>query len=136
MKCYYQVLYSLPTCMPLASSIPSRQPVLFYRILLAGTRVEPGLGNEEYTQLWAKVVKKHPALAAVPLEPPEAAGPPVLEDEPDNDLLPIGPPPPVKPKRRKVERPSGSGGGGGRAGTGTTIVDDPDPPGPAHPLPP
>ena len=50
MKCYYQVLYSLPTCMPLASSIPSRQPVLFYRILLAGTRVEPGLGNEEYNK--------------------------------------------------------------------------------------
>ena len=45
MKPYYQVVLSLPKCLPLTSSIPSRQPIKFFQLLLAGQRVEPGLGN-------------------------------------------------------------------------------------------
>ena len=51
MKPYYVVLLQLPVCLPLTSSIPSDQPLLFYKLLLAGTAVEPGRGHAFYLAL-------------------------------------------------------------------------------------
>ena len=50
-KTYYQCLLSLNVCLPLAGHIPSRQPVYFYKCLLAGLAVGPGLRSEEYNKL-------------------------------------------------------------------------------------
>ena len=52
MKAYYIVILELDRCLPLTSSIPSNQPILYYRLLLAGREVEPGLGKDEYRRLW------------------------------------------------------------------------------------
>jgi len=81
-KLYLQVLCILRRCMELTSSIPSDQPQLFYRLLLAGERVEPHLGNAAYEVLAKRKGKK----ALLPLPCPE----PGLEDEPP---LPLPPPP-------------------------------------------
>lgn len=52
MKFYFQTLLCIGRCLGLTSRIPSRQPVYFYRDLLAGIRVEPGLKSKEYLALW------------------------------------------------------------------------------------
>ena len=51
MKAYFIVVLQLDQCLPLTSSIPSNQPIAFYRLLLNGTSVEPGLGNPAYLAL-------------------------------------------------------------------------------------
>jgi len=48
MKKYYVVLAYLPKCLELTSSIPSQQPVNFYKCLLAGLHVEPHQGDRHY----------------------------------------------------------------------------------------
>ena len=46
MKAYYVALLQLSRCLPLAGgSMPSIEPVLFYRLLLSGVAVLPGLGQ-------------------------------------------------------------------------------------------
>ena len=51
-KAYYQVLLQLSACLARASHIPSRQPILFYKLLLSGHHVEPGHPHKHYMVLW------------------------------------------------------------------------------------
>ena len=57
LKSYYQVLLVLPRCLTQTSHVVSREPVLFYKLLLAGVTVEPGLSNKDYNILWDKHLK-------------------------------------------------------------------------------
>jgi len=87
MKFYYQVLLSLGRCLDLASHIPSRQPQLFYKLLLAGKKAEPGLGNQEYIVQWKAFRKDGPVLE-LPLEPPSPEHlPDPIEDLHNDDIL-------------------------------------------------
>ena len=80
--------------------------MLFYRLLLSGQQIEPGLGHAHDLVLWKGFLKdgKGPDL---PLEAPssdEAAGP--LEDESDDDMvLADRAPKAAARKRRKIETP-------------------------------
>lgn len=51
MKSYFVVLLEIERCLPLTSMIPSDQPILYYKLLLNGKNVEPGLGNNAYRAL-------------------------------------------------------------------------------------
>ena len=52
MKAYYIVVLDIVRFLPLSSSsIPSNQPIGYYRLLLEGRNVEPGLGAIEYRRL-------------------------------------------------------------------------------------
>ena len=48
MKAYLQTVVSIDTCMPLASRIPSREPISFYDLLLRGVAAEPGERDKTY----------------------------------------------------------------------------------------
>lgn len=48
MKAYYIVLLQLEQCLPLTTNIPSDEVILFYKLLLAGKQVEPGLSARDY----------------------------------------------------------------------------------------
>ena len=52
MKSYLQVLTKLRHCLGFASSIPSREPIYFYKCLLADIAVEPGLRSADYVVAW------------------------------------------------------------------------------------
>ena len=119
MKAYYQALYKLHRCLPLCSGdLPSRQPIRFYKLLLAGVAAEPGLGAKAYQAIndreSERAGKPLAPLADGELEDPAA---PVLDgDSTDSDIaigvLPDAP----KPKRRKitgVPRVGGASGSGG-----------------------
>jgi len=130
MKTYYQVLLSLPQCLPLTTKIPSRQPILFYQLLLQGRRVEPDQGNAAYLALWKDLEKRGRVLPA--LEDPTIDDLPVPlpdGDEGSDIELPFGMEAPSKPKRRKVAAlPVGPGGDGTARGSR-----DPPPPLPPPP---
>ena len=66
MKAYYIVLLDIHRVRPLSSSIPSDQPIAYYKLLLLGRKVEPGLGNPEYKRL----LREDPADALPPIEDP------------------------------------------------------------------
>ena len=57
-KPYFQVLYQLPQSLALTSSIPSRQPMTFYRLMLQNVKVEPRLGNAVYARMWKELLNK------------------------------------------------------------------------------
>ena len=125
-KFYYQVLLKIGDCMPLASTIPSRQPMLFYRLLLALIKVEPDLGNDVYAKQWKALAAsgKVPTLALeeVPVEEAPAPLPPVPDD--GDIVIPYGEPPQPPKKQRRGPPPLRD--------TGARGSGDPMPP----PLPP
>lgn len=47
-KHYYRVLYQIEQCAPLTTNIPSDEPLMFYKLLLLGRNVEPGLGDASF----------------------------------------------------------------------------------------
>jgi hypothetical protein len=52
-KWYYQVLLRLAACLPLSGgSIPSQEPVAYYKLLLRGEHACPGLSSKEYVVQW------------------------------------------------------------------------------------
>jgi len=75
MRSYYQVLLRLLECLPLTSALPSRECVMFYKLLLAGVTVEPGLPNKEYLRLAKQVDLKKPGLAILDGEEEHPAEP-------------------------------------------------------------
>ena len=128
MKYYFQVLLSLGVCLDLTSSIPSRQPVLYYKLLLAGQRVEPGLGHDAYKLIWKRLEQAGlvPAIELPPPSPDNIADP--IQDENDDVALPApGPPEAPAPKRRRTDAPRGPGRPG-RGGDGTPGTPVPPPP--------
>ncbi|CAK0904653.1 unnamed protein product, partial [Prorocentrum cordatum] len=86
MELYYMVLLNLGVRLTQTSCIPSDQPQMFYRLLLDGKHVEPGLGDAQYKRI----------AAAEPLALP---APPVPEDpDDDDDVVVAGGHVPVIPK--------------------------------------
>ena len=51
MKAYYIVVLEIHRCLPLCAGIPSDQPIPFYKCLLDGKAVEPGLGVAAYRRV-------------------------------------------------------------------------------------
>jgi len=134
MKFYYQCLTVLARCVPLTSLIPSTQPKMFYKCLLAGLRTEPGLGEKHYTNLYNDHAKRR-GKHLVPLPPPAPHPQPVPLDD-DDGIMVDAPVPKAKAKARH---------GGSRAGPARPepvappplppprdppLVDPPAPPGP------
>ena len=119
MKTYYQVLTKLHRCLPLTSSIPFREPIHFYKCLLAGMATEPGLPSVDYVAKWnGREVQA--GRDPDPLPPPEDDVPP-LEDAGNDDVaapLNSGEPQPKKKTRTGpslvTPRRPGVGGGGWR----------------------
>ena len=71
-KWYYQALATLPSTLPLCGgSLPSVHPVAFYKLLLRGEAVRPGMGAKYYTAVFNRSKK----LAEEEFEPVEAAPP-------------------------------------------------------------
>jgi len=104
MKPYYQVLTVLSRCVPLTSSIPSTQCKLFYKCLLKGFRVEPGMGDGHYRDLLnADATRKGKRL--IPIEPPEPPARRALLD--DDDIVVAGPAPKAKPRAKPKGRDRG-----------------------------
>ena len=64
MKSYFVVLLDLERYLPLASHIPSDEPLLFYKLLLEGREIEPGLGHKEYL----RILKNEDPAAPVAIE--------------------------------------------------------------------
>ena len=132
MKAYYQALYKLPRCLALTSHMPSRQPIRFYRLLLAGIRAEPGCDAKEYKAICDREEERcgKPMGALLDGEVEDPFVP--IGDGPgsdDSDIAVQITPAAPKPKRRKIAGAprDGGGGGGGRAA--------PPPPGPKAPPP-
>ena len=121
MKSYYQALRKIPHCLALTSRLPSRQPILYYRLLLAGVKTEPDLGNSAYKALAAGERARGRNVEPIQDEDdPDPFGP--IEDETSSDdaiVVPYAKQAP-KPKRHKPHVPSGGGGAGasGRSGSG------------------
>ena len=136
-KWYYQVLLRLRACLPLCDGpLPSQEPMTFYKLLLRGEKVKPGMPNKELVLQWngGRGMKNNDILP--------------LDDEDVFKLVPrtsmdCFPPPSDDPgpgrKRRALGlgrrgRPPAAAGGGGAG------VDDPSAPPPVcgdpDPVPP
>ncbi len=87
-KIYYQVLLDLPRYLRQTSTIPSDQPILYYRLLLAGRDVEPGLGNDVYKSMMSDGGGDVALPLPAPADPPLAAL--AAADADDGDLVVIG----------------------------------------------
>jgi len=104
-KLYYMVLCKLQSVLTRTSSVPSTESQLFFRLLLAGKRIEPGLPIEDY------ITAAGGRGAVLPLPVPEPGvddlPAPPEEDAGDEDLVVVGvgaPPPKPKgaPARKKL----------------------------------
>jgi len=139
MKAYYQVLYTIDDCMPLASSIPSQEPISFYQLLLRGKPAEPGLGDKHYI-VELNADRKARGKLPVPLPPDEE--PRAIQNDDDDGLL-YGQREPPPPKRKSGGRgPLTGGSGAASSGSAGRAHAEPIPPVappvplPAPPLPP
>ena len=142
MKWYFQTLLTLETCLPLArGSLPSQEPVHFYRLLLRGDFAQAGLSSKTYVLAWNRGGNVRDEDLVALAAPPEPL--PLQDGVESFGAMPLGMPDPV-PKRRAgpsgPRRPGrgpqagGKGGGGGRgSGSGGG---DPPPVDPPPPLPP
>ena len=126
MKQYYMVLLRMRNCIELTSSVPSQEVVAFYRCLLRGLRCEPGGSNKVYIDILNKdqARKGKPKLAIEDGPAPEAAPPPLADDE-DGVMS-------IVPKYKALAR---GRGGAGRRGAGHPGRGGPRPKAPL-PLPP
>ena len=68
MKAYYIVVLEIHRCLPLCNGIPSDQPIPFYKCLLDGKAVEPGLGVAAYRRLLTGAIADPPAAIEDPAE--------------------------------------------------------------------
>jgi len=134
-KFYYQVLLKLADCLRYTSEVPSRQPIIFYRLLLASQRVEPNQGNAAYRAIW-KALEAKSKVPLLALEDEAGSDTPEPEPimDPDNDdvMAPLGPPEAPKPKRKHLPAPPRPGHGGS-SGSGDPLP--PHPPSPPRPPP-
>ena len=139
-KAYYQVLAKIPACMPLTTSIPSRECIGFYRLLLRGIKTEPGLAAKTY-QLAINADRKARGKVIEPLPLEDA---PLGPQDPDGIIIPR---PAPKPEPKPLPLPSGphtgaaakrgKGKAKGRGRGGDEVVCPPAvPPGPIEAVPP
>jgi len=96
-KLYYMVLCKLAKHLQRTSAIPSDQSQLFYRLLLAGKQVEPGLPLETYLELSGGKRK----LLALPAPEPGLDGDPLPLPEPIDEDIVVA----VMPELKKAKRP-------------------------------
>ena len=97
-KTYFQVVASLDRCLPNTSSVPSRECISFYRLLLLGHKAEPGGSDASYMMVLnaerlreTKNKRLEPVPIAVPAPDPNMD--PIMAPG-----IPRGPSPP-RPKR-------------------------------------
>ena len=103
-KLYYMVLCKLEKVLRLTSSVPSTQTQLFYRLLLCGKRVEPGLPLQDYIDLAGgkrKILPLPVPEPGVDVEPLEIEPPPF-----DEDLVVAAEAPGPKAKRPRPKAPA------------------------------
>ena len=93
---------ALKQCLPLTSSVPSREPQAFYKILLHGGQAEPGASAKAYTLVLNRdLTKKGHKPEVMPLEDQPEAG----DDDSDDPIVyptAIRDKEPEKPKRPAV----------------------------------
>ena len=122
-KYYLQTLLDLPTYLALSTThrIPSNDLVLFYRLLLRGERVTPGLSNKEYILQFNRAKSTKPKeLLALPA--PGGGGAAPLDPD-DFGVLPLQDRKRRAPKSTDVVRRGGAanvakGGGGAASSSG------------------
>ena len=117
MKYYFQCLLVLKRILPLTSHLPSRQPIRYYRLLLAGKKADPDLGSQMYMTM-LKAAEETGGKPMIPIqddEDPEEENEPIAEID-DDVGVPMIPDAP-KPKRRKTAVPptQGTASGSGSA---------------------
>ena len=136
MKYYYMCVVQLERVLPLAGGVmPSQEPIMYYRLLLRGERVDAGQSSKHLTLQWNRD-KKTKAKDILPLPPPEVVPP--LQDlgDEDFDAHPAGWQVAKAQARRGGQGPRGRGGPGRGRGTGRGDGDGGAAPGPAPaPLP-
>jgi hypothetical protein len=96
-KPYLQVVVSLDRFITLTSTIPSDQPLMFYRLLLLGQRVEPGLGHVEYKRIMSVVDGTHDDK--VPALGDGSANMALVDDSDDGEVLVAGGVAPIEDAR-------------------------------------
>ena len=103
MKKYYLCCVNLSKCLALTSSMPSQQPVTYYKCLLAGLAVEPHQTDKFYHDVFNRHCKAK-GKAPLPLPAPDPV-PPLRYDD-DDDAVMVG----VDPPRKNVKSaPTGVG---------------------------
>jgi len=112
-KGYHQCLAIIQRTLPLTSTMPSRELVGYYKLLLRGVAVEPGLPNKDYIVMLNKNKRKrNEELEPIPLEDG------VVEGN-DDGVMVVGPPQhpvptakrhPAPPGRRRQDSHPGSSG--------------------------
>lgn len=153
---YFQVLLALPRCAPLTSAIPSTAVQKFFKLLLLGVRVEPGLPDTHYAALMDARAGKNKAMPIEDIPAPPSPRRALRYDDDDGIMVDVVPP---EPKRHRggggegraplpgrvphglqiTSAPggaSGSGGGGGPPGPGAPPPGPPLPPPPPEPAQP
>jgi len=129
-KWYLQTLAVLRDTLPLCGgTLPSVQPVTFYKLLLRGEGVMPDLGSKHYVALWNKSKKttKHQfeAIENCPPSAPIENGEEFFGSAP-GELVPKAKPRPSAPRGPTVGR-GGRGSGRGRGGAGGDSGKPPEP---------
>jgi len=109
-KFYFQSLLIVEKALERCSgTMPSNQPMLFYRLLIAGARVLPALGDKEYKRLW-KLGDHGDDLLALEDQPRPEPPPPL--PPPSGDVLVFsgakaGEEPKPRPPPKPGPRPDG-----------------------------
>jgi hypothetical protein len=92
MKHYLVTLLRIAKCLPLTSAIPSQEPVVFYRCLLAGLRVEPGTSHKDLLVVYNQDRQKRQKEPSTDAEADLLAIAPGSDDDSDGIMvtLPAG----------------------------------------------
>ena len=119
-KYYLQALLRLKDTLPLAHGrLPSIEFVAFYKLLLRGVKVRPGLTNKEYVVKFneAKGTTNKMVLALKDTDDPD----PRPSGHRSDFFAPLAEGPAPKPKPRAASFSRGGRGTGGRGGTGGNV---------------
>ena len=102
-KPYHQCLTRLGRTLELTTSMPSREYVGYYKLLLRGVKVEAGQTNKAYAVLLNEAKKhRYEELEPIPVEEG-------LEPGNADGIIVLGPPQRPAPKRVRVDQPPPSG---------------------------
>jgi len=92
MKKYYLCCVYLTKCLALTSSMPSQQPVTYYKCLLAGLAVEPHQTDKFYHDVFNRHCKAK-GKAPLPLPAPDPVPPLRYDDDDDAVMVGVDTPP-------------------------------------------
>jgi len=126
-KWYYQVLLRLPSCLPLCGgSLPSQEPVAFYKLLLRGEKAVPGKPSKEYVRQF-NALKGLTKKEILPLDDVDLTS--LVPSRPGSSFfVPLAGGELPKKKARQATPGSGGGGAGKRHGGDSDPTPAPLPP--------